>query len=244
VAVSGGRTDFNPVYELQATMRTLCNDLHDRQQSVQQATANGISARLHPSALPADIYNTDENADWENYATPARDARLRAGFAEFHRALAEMIRLWVNRDPRIVYDGLDLRRDLLATYDEQAEACTITYLSSDKRPVALDFDALTARLFAMSFDPYNCVELRWGDDSPACPDQSGKRRWYAREEAARHVTDPDSAAPPGPKTWTSGASSGPSRRACPSCSAIPARGRTRCANRRGRSGFPRPRARR
>ncbi len=27
VAVSGGRMDFNPVYELKATMKTLCNDL-------------------------------------------------------------------------------------------------------------------------------------------------------------------------------------------------------------------------
>jgi hypothetical protein len=202
VAVSGGRTDFNPVYELQATMRTLCNDLRDRQQFVQQATANGISAKLHPSALPEDIYNTGENADWENYATPARDARLRAGFVEFHRALAQMIRLWVSRDPRIVYDGSDLRRDLLRTYDEQAQACTITYLSSGKQPVSRNFDDLSRRLFAMSFDPYNCVELRWGDagfdEGPACPDQSGKRRWYAREAAARHVIDPDSGRAAGP----------------------------------------------
>jgi hypothetical protein len=28
-AVSGGRTDFKPVYELDSTMRTLCNDLED-----------------------------------------------------------------------------------------------------------------------------------------------------------------------------------------------------------------------
>ena len=53
VAVSGGKTDFNPVYELQATMGTLCNDLNDRAQAVNQAVANGITAKLHPSAIPA-----------------------------------------------------------------------------------------------------------------------------------------------------------------------------------------------
>ena len=55
------------------------------------------------------------------------------------------------------------------------------------------------RLFAMSFDPYNCVELRWGDDSPACPDQAGKRRYYALEEGARHQTDRDSGGTAGPR---------------------------------------------
>ena len=187
VAVSGGRTDFNPVYELQVTMRTLCNDLEDRRQAVDQAIHNGISAKLHPGSIPDDIYNA--GGDWESYATPARDVRLRAAFVDFRNELARMIRQWIERDPDIVYDGTDLKRDLLLTYDEQSAACTITYLSSDKRPVPLNFDAISHRLFAMSFDPYNCVELRWGDDSPACPDQSGKRAWYVREAAARHVID-------------------------------------------------------
>ena len=44
VAVSGGRSDFNPVYELESTMRTLCNDLEDRRQAVDQAVQDGIAA--------------------------------------------------------------------------------------------------------------------------------------------------------------------------------------------------------
>ena len=43
----------------------------------------------------------------------------------------------------------------------------------------------------MSFDPYNCVELRWGGDGMGCPDQSGKRRYYAMEAQARRVIDTD-----------------------------------------------------
>jgi len=65
----------------------------------------------------------------------------------------------------------------------------------------MSFDELSRRLFAMSFDPYHCVELRWGkdiSDGAACPDQAGKRRWYANEQQARHVTDPDSGAMAGP----------------------------------------------
>ncbi|HWA69065.1 MAG TPA: hypothetical protein VG821_04440 [Rhizomicrobium sp.] len=197
VAVSGGRTDFNPLYELQAGMKSLCNDLEDRRQAVDQAVANGISARPHPSFIPANIYNSDDG-DWESYATPARDARLKAGFIALRHDLARMIQLWRARDPRIVYDGLDLKRDLLAAYDRQSAACSVTYLSSDKRPVRLSFDDVSRHLFAMSFDPYNCVELRWGDDSPACPDQAGKRHYYALEEQQRRQVDRDSGAPAEP----------------------------------------------
>ncbi|HEY0265588.1 MAG TPA: hypothetical protein VGC16_02480 [Rhizomicrobium sp.] len=197
VAVSGGRADFNPVYELQATMGTLCNDLNDRAQAVNQAVANGISAKLHPSAIPANIYNSDDT-EWESYATPARDARLRAAFAAFRQELGRMILLWLNRDPRIVYDGLDLRRDLLAAYDRESAACTVTILSSDKHPLSLSFDDISQRLFAMSFDPYNCVELRWGGDGGGCPDLAGKRRWYAVEGDARHDIDRDKGLKGGP----------------------------------------------
>jgi hypothetical protein len=183
-------------------MGTLCNDLNDRAQAVNQAVANGISAKLHPSSIPANIYSS-EDGEWEAYATPARDARLRAAFVAFRRELGKLIGQWLNRDPRVVYDGLDLKRDLLAAYDRESQACTITILSSDKRPIPLSFDDISHRLFAMSFDPYNCVELRWGGDGPngfssGCPDQAGKRRYYALEEQARRVIDPDSGATAGP----------------------------------------------
>ncbi len=50
----------------------------------------------------------------------------------------------------------------------------------------MNFDDMAQRLFALSFDPYNCVELRWGDAaSPACPDGAAKRRWYAAEAPMR-----------------------------------------------------------
>jgi len=73
----------------------------------------------------------------------------------------------------------------------KARPCTITWLSSDKRPVPMTFDDISHSLFALSFDPYNCMELRCGRDGSGCPDQAGQRRWYGMEEQARHVTDPD-----------------------------------------------------
>src|SRR6185503_10324520 len=81
VAVSGGRMDFNPVYELKATMQTLCNDLKDRAQYVDLAFADSIAVKPHPSRLPNNIYGS-ENEEWEEYSTPSRDARIKTAFAQ------------------------------------------------------------------------------------------------------------------------------------------------------------------
>lgn len=191
VATSGGRMSFNPVYELQVTMQTLCNDLKDRAQYVDNSISENIQNRPHPERLPDNIYQAS-NADWEAYSTPSRDARIKAAWAQFYRDLSEMINLWVKRDPRIVYDGQFLKKDLEDVYQHQSQACTITYLNSAKKPVTMTFNDMMHRLYAMSFDPYNCIELRWGADGAernSCPDSSEKIRWYEAEQRLRNQPD-------------------------------------------------------
>ena len=191
VAVSGGKMDFNPIYEMKATMKTLCNDLNDRAQYVDLDIKDGVANRPHPSRLPDNIYGSD-NQEWETYSTPSRDARIKAAFAQFYKDLAEMIDLWVHRDERIVYDGYDLQNDLRMAYAAGSKACTITYLNSAMRPVAMTFDDMMRRLFAMSFDPYNCIELRWGasaEERESCPDSKPRLKRYEAEQRLRNQSD-------------------------------------------------------
>ncbi|HWU26145.1 MAG TPA: hypothetical protein VN154_07040 [Rhizomicrobium sp.] len=191
VAVSGGKTDFNPIYELKLTMTTLCNDLNDRAQFVDQAISEQFPAKAHPPKLPDNIYGSND-MQWEQYATPSRDARIKAAFAQFYSDMKEMITLWEARDPRIVYDGQFLKDDLEQAYDAQSKACTITYLSSSKHPVSMSFDDMAQRLFRMSFDPYDCIEYRWGaegDEADSCSDNAAKRRWYEAEARLRNQPD-------------------------------------------------------
>jgi hypothetical protein len=191
VAISGGKMDYNPIYELKVTMQTLCNDLGDRAQFVDQAVSEGFPNKEHPGRLPDNIYGS-ENTDWESYSTPSRDARIKTAAAQFYKDMQEMIGLWVNRDPRIAYDGEDLKGDLARAYDEQSEACKITYLSSGKRPVSMNYDDMMKRLFKMSFDPFHCIELRWGaegDERASCPDGKDKGRWYSAEQRLRNQPD-------------------------------------------------------
>jgi hypothetical protein len=191
VAVSGGRMDYNPVYELKMTMQTMCNDLHDRAQFVDQAIAENFQNKPHLARLPDNIYGSS-NQDWENYSTPSRDARLKEAAAQFYRDMHDMIGMWINRDPRIVYDGQFLKQDLAAAYQKASDACTITYLSSDKRPVAMTYDDMIHRLYRMSFDPYDCIEMRWGasgSEADSCTNGHDKVRWYEAEQRLRNQSD-------------------------------------------------------
>jgi hypothetical protein len=191
VAVSGGKMTYNPVYEIKATMQTLCNDLNDRAQYVDQAIQENLQNKPHPPRLPDNIYGSS-NVEWETYSTPSRDARIKAAFVQFYKDMSEMIDMWVHRDPRIVYDGVFLKQDLEKAYDEQSQACTITYLSSGKRPVPMTFDDMVHRLYKMSFDPFHCIEMRWGaegDERASCPDGRDKGKWYEAEQRLRNQPD-------------------------------------------------------
>src|SRR5262249_52986662 len=146
VAVSGGQMSYNPVYKFKTTLRDLCHEFKARAESVEQATENGISSKPHPARLPTNIYASSDG-EWESYATPKRDVRARAIFAQARQDLTDMLRLWNDRDPRIVFDGLDLKMDLDSLYDEENKDCTITYLNSANRPVTLTFDDMIHRLY-------------------------------------------------------------------------------------------------
>jgi hypothetical protein len=169
-------------------MKTLCNDLNDRSQYVDLDIKDRISIKPHPERLPDNIYGS-ANQEWEMYSTPSRDARIKAAVAQFYKDMSDMIDMWEKRDPRIVYDGNFLKDDLAQSYAAASEACTLTYMNSARHPVAMTFDVMMHRLYAMSFDPFNCVELRWGadgDERQTCPDAPAKLRWYEAEQRLRN----------------------------------------------------------
>ena len=191
VAVSGGKMTYNPVYELRSTMRTLCNDLKDRALYVDMAIRDRINLKPHPARLPDNIY-TASDAEWESYSTPSRDARIKTAFAQLYIDMQKMIFFWEQRDPRIVYDGLFLKEDLQKMYAEEASACSIAYANSRRQPVTLGFDDIVKRLFLMDFDPYHCIERRWGAggaELATCTEDATKARWYRAEQRLRNQID-------------------------------------------------------
>ncbi len=189
-ALGGGSLHFDPLHEVAEMTVSNCADLGYRAEAVALSLAAGIQNRPQPERLPENIYGTE--GDWETYSTPSRDARLKTAFKELRDSAQRFLELWRARDPRLGYAGRDLAGDMLAVHDRAAAQCRVTYARSDGAVVTLDYEEARRRLFRLSFDPYHCVERRWGAEGPeaaSCRDGALKRRWYEAEQGLRNQID-------------------------------------------------------
>ena len=176
------------VADFREQIRSLCRDLQERVEAVQAAVAAGLPRRAHPGELPSNIYGA--TGDWEIYASPSRDARLKAAFRELHESLT----LLPNDSP--------LRPLLRAAFREESAQplCQVSYRSSAGATVNLTLDTIIERLFRLSFDPYHCPELRWGappgsSEAASCPDDAHKRELYLQEQRLRNRIEREYGAP-------------------------------------------------
>jgi hypothetical protein len=189
--LGGGSLAYEPLQELRNMMRANCEDLRYRAEAVDLAIQQGIHKKSQPYRLPPNIYGTE--GEWEEYSSPSRDARLKTSFKETRDQVQRFVEWHAAGDRRILYMGSDLLMDLLMTYDQEASACTITYLRSNGTPVQLGYEEVRRRMFQLSFDPYHCIERRWGATLPAeamtCPDEPFKLDWYAAEQNLRNQID-------------------------------------------------------
>lgn len=190
--VGSGKLEFDPVKEVAEMVESNCNDLHYRAQAVDIAIQAGIQNRPEPERLPRNIYGT--SGDWETYSTPSRDARLKTAFKELRDKAERFVTMYENGDTRhLVYNGTDIVGDMLAAYDRGTATCSVSYKRSNGAPVTLSYEQARQRLFKMSFDPYQCIELRWGASDPeelsSCRDGALKRAWYQAEQNLRNQID-------------------------------------------------------
>ena len=181
---------IDPVAETRKMMRSFCDDLYSRKLAVEAAIRDGIDRKPHIHELPQNIFGT--GGEWETYSTPARDVRTKAAMANMYHELDQYIELEEKGSERIKYDGDNLAEDLLDTYDQEAETCTLTYTASDGREVKLTAADVIDRLFLMSFSPYHCVERRWGatseEELSSCNESADKEKWYRATQPLRNLT--------------------------------------------------------
>ena len=169
-------------------VRALCRDLSERVDSIQAAVSVGLSNRPHPGELPVNVYGT--TGEWEDYATPSRDARLRAAVREIYDLLSAI--------PKDSPHWPSLRA---AWREESTKSdCHVAYQNSQSKAVVLTVDDALDRIYALSFDPYHCPELRWGapQDSAermSCPSDAKKQEWYEKEQRLRNRIDREYGAP-------------------------------------------------
>jgi hypothetical protein len=191
-SMSSGGFTLNPVYELTMSMRTLCDEVKERSIQVNMSVASGIASRPHPGLLPGNFPGSD-NAEWEEHASLAADARLRNSVAELYRSVEENIRLWQAHDLRIAYDGPSLKDALEESFEREARSCAVTYKNSDGKVIALTLGDVILRLNSLGFDPYHCIERRWGavsaEELASCKDDETKTRWYMAEQRLRNQAE-------------------------------------------------------
>lgn len=186
-----GEMSINPILDMQQLTDDICTSLLDRIASVDAARTSGIAAKPHPARLPMNIYGTE--GEWENYSTPSRDARLKVSFVDLLAQTKSNLERFKRRDPTIKYNGGNLAKDLLRAYSERAQACQFSYTTSNGRTVRMNLEAARLRLFKMSFDPYHCIELRWGatsaEELSSCGDDANKRAWYTQQQWLRNQSE-------------------------------------------------------
>jgi hypothetical protein len=189
--MGGGSLAYEPMAELRNMMRANCEDIRYRAEAIDLAVQNRIHLKPQPPRLPPNIYGTE--GEWEEFSTPSRDARLKTSFKELRDQVQRFVEWHQAGDKRVHYQGMDLLMDLLLTYDTEASACTITYLRSNGTPVQLGYEEVRRRMFLLSFDPYHCIERRWGATQPAeamtCRDDPVKTAWYAAQQSLRNQID-------------------------------------------------------
>jgi hypothetical protein len=188
MTMARGDLRIDPLLDAKELIADICVSLKDRVVAVDTAIRSKVNQKAHPARLPVNIYGTE--GEWEDFASPARDARLKVSYMDLLDQAQNFIKRHKVGDPTIVYNGANLAADLLAVYDRESRACQFTYRTTSGATVTLNADDARRRLFDMSFDPYHCVELRWGASTPqelaACQDNDNKKRWYSQERWLRY----------------------------------------------------------
>ncbi len=182
-----GDLRIQPVDDFRSTLTDLCQAVQDRVLAVDVAIKAGIHQKEHPARLPENIYGTQ--GEWETFSTPSRDAQLKVSFRDLLDQADGYMKKIRAGDPSVVYSGSNLPQELLDVYRSESQRCQMTYTNSAGQGVTLNLEQIRKRLFALSFDPYHCAELRWGasgGELATCPDGQNKRLWYAREQRLRN----------------------------------------------------------
>jgi hypothetical protein len=191
--LSIGDLKINPVTDLANALDDLCLDLKDRKDSVDKAIEDRIHLMDPPSKLPENIYGT--HGRWETYSTPSRDARYKASVQGAFSNAHDNVAKYRAGSSEIVYQGTDLIADLEDIYEEKTQGCVIEVQGSRGSIYKISLADSIDRLFDLSFDPYHCVELRWGLTDPQalaeCGQSGVKMDWYRAQQRLRNAIERD-----------------------------------------------------
>jgi hypothetical protein len=190
-----------PIEDFDLLLDTVCEEVQARVSAVRGGMTAGMHLKAQPAQLPFNIYGA--SGEWEEYATPGRDVRVRAAFTEAYVYVLKTMELAAEGSGRLKYalEPWDLYREFQRIWEEHQhnKICQFDYENSNGESVSLTLDDIMERLFDLSFDPYHCPELRWGAgpkseskkaraEFDSCPENSRKLFWFNEESRLRNRT--------------------------------------------------------
>lgn len=171
----------------QVRLDEVCTQLRARKNSVEVAVRNTIDRKEIPPQLPANVYGAE--GEWESYSTPGRDINIRQLIVDVNSSAKELFEKWKSRDALYEFPDGSFKEHLIAAYHQAALNCSISYQNSRGQDVVLSFAGALSRVVDMSFNPYQCVERRWGAQSgleaSSCQAQGQELAWYEAEVVFR-----------------------------------------------------------
>lgn len=150
---------IDPLALFQTRVSELCSAMQDRLGAVDEARE--LSNRNSPLVLPANVWGAE--GEWYSFSTPGRDTGLKNRVQQLKVLATNLVELRKAKDQ--LYDfpaEADLKRELARVYSQTANSCQVVYKNSEGKSVPLSLDGAIKRVSRFSFDPYVCVERRWG----------------------------------------------------------------------------------
>ena len=186
--MASGDLKMDVVLEFKRSLKNVCDTVQGRVELVDQAARSGIDSQELVNA-PENIFST--HGEWENYSTPSRDVNIRVLFKKALDDLRTSVRALRAGDTTYVYAKplSQLPQELLNVYKEKALSCTVSFTSRAGVQKTLNLEEVRQRMFKISFDPYQCADLRWGDEAAgkaSCPEDM---RWYNAQQYLRNMTE-------------------------------------------------------
>ena len=207
--ISEGKAQLDPRDEMRTRSREFCKDIRDRISYVETARVKGIPGKPHPDTMPGDI-SMGGSSDWQEFSSPSRDSHLKEKLVQISAVIGRFVSYQEQGLPNSVFHGTksQLATELLSVLEEENTRCTsgldynnapLGYTKSDGEFQPLTMKNFVERVQDFSFDPYHCVELRWGapansDDVSSCDMSLDKWDWYQSQSQIRNLVSKPEAA--------------------------------------------------
>lgn len=174
----------DPLYVFHLNIKELCENFGNRVEAVERARVAGLPSKPL-DRLPTNIYGA--SGEWEDHSTPSADLRIKSNLARTSQKAKEEI---------AANPSLKKEMQKIFIKFEYWEGCRFSYTNSVGQKVNLGLQDIFMRAYDISFDPYQCPELRMGApqgsaELSTCNSGPDKMRWYNAQSTLRNRLDKD-----------------------------------------------------